>query len=274
MHRPLTIQDFIQLVVNEVARPCPLEERTLLALALTCRAFQEAALDMLWAHQDGLGRLVQCLPEDLWTYSDDPLEDITLSEPTRATTQQDWQRFDVYARRVRTLDIDDSPYFKSQSIQIRSGENEHLAGGVHDITSASFRRLCDFRNLRRFGLNTEMRIILDDDAVQEMAMSWPRLEYLHFSSLESPPTSATLEGLAHLSRYCPSLSSLCINVQTRGTVVSADVIPGGGFCNRALEQIEFRMSFPFGNEAKIAAFLNAIFPNIRSLIGRGEGYGI
>ncbi|KAH9922061.1 uncharacterized protein B0H18DRAFT_526624 [Fomitopsis serialis] len=115
MHRALTIQDFIQLVVNEVARPCPLEERTLLALALTCRAFQEAALDMLWAYQDGLGRLVQCLPEDLWTYSDDPLEDITLSEPTRATTQQDWQRFDVYARRVRTLDIDDSPYFKSRT---------------------------------------------------------------------------------------------------------------------------------------------------------------
>ncbi|KAH9919410.1 uncharacterized protein B0H18DRAFT_636572 [Fomitopsis serialis] len=489
MHRALTIREFIEMVVDEDTRPFSLADPTLLALALTCRTFQEPALDMLWASQYGLGHLVQCLPEDLWTYSDNSMDSVTLREPTRATTQQDWQRFDVYARRVRRLHHEDDPHvhirlkffrechvsgplfrwllssrpshqllpslsflglgwtedtsskyydsahtlfgprlteldistprlantnvlnvillhlplrspdvqslranesryresdcqpiptgilpalkglekfggsifltfdslaglstlpnlteatllfdkqraigqlgtegtaqtltfralerlttrmttmadaeallsvccfprlqeisltttFESnsgaldgvlrlihdrcehailESIQIRSGANEHLADVVHDITAASFRRLYDFRHLRKFGLNTKMRIILDDDAVEEMAKSWPRLEYLHF---RSPPTSATLEGLAHLARYCPSLSSLCIDVQTRGTVVSADVIPGGGFCNRALEEIEFCMSFPYGNEAKIAAFLNAIFPNIRRL---------
>ena len=36
------------------------------ALARTCRAVQDAALDVLWYRQSSLIPLLQCLPSDLW----------------------------------------------------------------------------------------------------------------------------------------------------------------------------------------------------------------
>ena len=42
-------------------------QHTLYALARTCRALQEPALDALWYQVDTLAHLVKCLPDDLWT---------------------------------------------------------------------------------------------------------------------------------------------------------------------------------------------------------------
>lgn len=39
---------------------------SLCALAQTCRALQEPALDVLWYHKVGLHHLIQCMPEDAW----------------------------------------------------------------------------------------------------------------------------------------------------------------------------------------------------------------
>ncbi|KAH9919411.1 uncharacterized protein B0H18DRAFT_636579 [Fomitopsis serialis] len=504
MHRALTIQELVRLVVNEVSRPGPLKRPSLLALALTCRAFHEAALDMLWTRQYGLGSLVQCLPKDLWTLSDDTPKGLTLREPTRPTTRQDWERFDFYARRVRSLhvihttlrgrsccilsenlfrwllssrpshqliprlsflklgltDNISSGYYDSAhmlfgpqltSLQITAREfagygvilatlshlplrspdiqevkaftkpregryryyhfpievfltlkglktlwwnptsspvtfdvfarmatlpnltevnlsiinNRRATGqsgaggaaqtltfrtlerltmktttmndvnaflsacrfprlqemildtpfsstsntldsvlrlihercphtilntihiqcgedagfdedGVQTLTVASMRRLYDFRGLQDFKLAAKMCIVLDDDAVKEMAMSWPHLEHMQLTSAAhwATPTATTLEGLAHFARYCPSLWSLIIDVQTADTVVSADVRPGGGFCNYVLEDIEFGDSTALGNCAMIGAFLNAIFPNLQQINGDydDEGY--
>ncbi|KAH9922099.1 uncharacterized protein B0H18DRAFT_527284 [Fomitopsis serialis] len=112
VHRALTIPELIHLIVNNV----PLGDDgwpssdwrspdlpTLQALALTCRAFHEPALDVLWSLQEGLSHLVECLPTDLWTILDDRHGTLTLNEPTRPTTHQDWERLEFYARRVRSL---------------------------------------------------------------------------------------------------------------------------------------------------------------------------
>ena len=39
---------------------------TLAALAVTCKAFMEPTLNVLWKSQRGLGPLVRTLPTDLW----------------------------------------------------------------------------------------------------------------------------------------------------------------------------------------------------------------
>lgn len=39
---------------------------TLRALAQTCRALQEPALNVLWYHKAGLHHFIQCMPEDAW----------------------------------------------------------------------------------------------------------------------------------------------------------------------------------------------------------------
>ncbi|KAH9922057.1 uncharacterized protein B0H18DRAFT_1018935 [Fomitopsis serialis] len=147
--------------------------------------------------------------------------------------------------------------------------DEDSADVTQPITAASFRHLYDFHHLRSFILNTENCIVLDDDAVHEMAMSWPHLECLQlFSSPKYPwriPTATTLEGLAHLARYCPLLSTLIFDVDTSNAVVSPDVKPGGGYCNRVLRTIGCFRSPVSGDPAQIGAFLYAIFPNLEAI---------
>ena len=40
------------------------------ALARTCKAFKEPALDMIWAELYDLTPLVRCLPEELWVVNE------------------------------------------------------------------------------------------------------------------------------------------------------------------------------------------------------------
>jgi len=40
--------------------------KTLLALALTCKSFTGPALDLLWRELDGFDPLIRCLPPTLW----------------------------------------------------------------------------------------------------------------------------------------------------------------------------------------------------------------
>ena len=44
----------------------PLDLRGILALALTCKAFLEPALDQLWRRQLNLVNLIKTLPQDSW----------------------------------------------------------------------------------------------------------------------------------------------------------------------------------------------------------------
>lgn len=43
--------------------------RTLLALALTCKSFSGPALDLLWQDLDNFLPLVECLPQGLWKWT-------------------------------------------------------------------------------------------------------------------------------------------------------------------------------------------------------------
>ncbi|KAG1776409.1 hypothetical protein EV702DRAFT_938463, partial [Suillus placidus] len=42
------------------------KNKTLLALALTCKLFTGPALDLLWQDLRGLAPLIKCLPQSLW----------------------------------------------------------------------------------------------------------------------------------------------------------------------------------------------------------------
>ncbi|KAH9834024.1 uncharacterized protein C8Q71DRAFT_909059 [Rhodofomes roseus] len=441
MHRALTIPELVHKILYEAAH-----RGTQLKLALTCRAFYEPAMDLVWSLQYELINLVKCLPRDLWRVSGSGTT-LTLREPTRPTTPQDWERFDFYARRVRSLrhdhplsrviseklfrwlfssrpthqllpklsvlrwtkDMADTYYDaiamlygprlsilvigsgrygfisshtispallqlhqRAPNIQVlqvlmpdvgfsmpihiefftplqklttlRLGATlpvnfdvlaklsvmphlrevdivvvhnsqvppdlshhnlidvplsstqtdnpglalQHTNGcehrrrpfitgeesdpreeGQQPITVASFRRFCDFHNLQRVEFLTEMCITLDDDTLKEMAMAWPQLQQLELKSIaEYPwrtPTATTLEGVAHVARYCPLLSKFTIDVNTTSTDISSHARPGGGHCNRTLQKIAFGQSSALGSPAKIAAFLFAIFPNLQRI---------
>ncbi|KAI0629640.1 hypothetical protein C8Q77DRAFT_1161218 [Trametes polyzona] len=89
----------------------PLDLRTVLALALTCRAFLEPALDQLWRRQLTLFNLARTLPDNAWEVYDG---DATgpggmkqkLIKSTRVFIPQDWARFDYYAAKIKELGYD------------------------------------------------------------------------------------------------------------------------------------------------------------------------
>ncbi|TFY65446.1 hypothetical protein EVJ58_g1976 [Rhodofomes roseus] len=130
--------------------------------------------------------------------------------------------------------------------------------------------LIDFHRLCSFHLSADMRIVLDDGAVRDMAVAWPRLKCLalvnnHLSS--APPAAMTLKGLAYLARYCPLLETLAINVDTSSITAPP---PSNGHCNRVLQSINAVRSPASGDPAAIGAFLHAIFPNFKRINASDE----
>ncbi|KAH7902903.1 hypothetical protein BJ138DRAFT_991489, partial [Hygrophoropsis aurantiaca] len=94
MHRVLLIHEIQLCIFNQI----PFKQ-TLNALARTCQAFSETALDVLWSDLDCFPRLIQCMPEDLWKRE---LKRegcfLTLCRPISSS---DWAVLQKYTRRVR-----------------------------------------------------------------------------------------------------------------------------------------------------------------------------
>ncbi|KAH7902909.1 hypothetical protein BJ138DRAFT_1168741 [Hygrophoropsis aurantiaca] len=100
MHRVLLIHEIQLCIFNQI-----LDGKTLSALARTCHALGETALDVLWCDLDGFPRLIQCLPKDLWkseqTSRMHPVYiKLTLCRPI---SPLDWAIFQKYSRRVRSV---------------------------------------------------------------------------------------------------------------------------------------------------------------------------
>ena len=67
MHNCLTIQELVGLITEFcVDGELETDRHTLLAIASTCRTFEEPALDRLWYKLESLRPLFKCLPQDAW----------------------------------------------------------------------------------------------------------------------------------------------------------------------------------------------------------------
>ncbi|KIJ62024.1 hypothetical protein HYDPIDRAFT_30843 [Hydnomerulius pinastri MD-312] len=105
MHRALLLPELLRYLFSyfeELDRdnwpmvPTP-SRKALAALARTCRAFQDPALDVLWAELNEPNPLVKCMPSKLWPsiyrgeHRDLPF------------TEEEWSIFQKYAPRVHSL---------------------------------------------------------------------------------------------------------------------------------------------------------------------------
>ncbi|OAX39072.1 hypothetical protein K503DRAFT_769843 [Rhizopogon vinicolor AM-OR11-026] len=72
---------------------------TIAALARTCRAFKEPALDVLWKNMDRLKPLISCLPEGVKVATNG---EMSLRRPPFA---EEWMIFSQYAYRIHSLTI-------------------------------------------------------------------------------------------------------------------------------------------------------------------------
>ncbi|KAI0740806.1 hypothetical protein C8Q76DRAFT_608362 [Earliella scabrosa] len=101
----------------------PLDLRGILALALTCKAFLEPALDQLWRRQLNLVNLIKTLPKDSWELCNGDFvgpdgQRLQLIRNIRVIIPSDWPRFNYYAAKIRELGYDPrSPFGAPQSLQ-------------------------------------------------------------------------------------------------------------------------------------------------------------
>jgi hypothetical protein len=65
MHRCLLIPEILSAVLEQDIAIG--DEKTVANVAISCRAFLETALDVLWCEQVVLAPLVRCMPSDLWS---------------------------------------------------------------------------------------------------------------------------------------------------------------------------------------------------------------
>ncbi|KAH9945537.1 hypothetical protein B0H21DRAFT_694148, partial [Amylocystis lapponica] len=83
-----------------------------LSLALTCRAFHQVGIGILWREQHGLVPLIKCMPDDAWQVVErehPELDDVveTFLDIARPPLPQDWERFEANAKHVKVFIWDD-----------------------------------------------------------------------------------------------------------------------------------------------------------------------
>ncbi|KAH7903311.1 hypothetical protein BJ138DRAFT_167946, partial [Hygrophoropsis aurantiaca] len=111
MHRALLIEDIQLYIFNQVEEQLR-DSSALSALARTCQAFTQVALDVLWRNLDCFTRLIQCMPSDLWSPQavteeqnvSFKWEDVNLTL-CRPISSSDWTIFYKYSRRVRSVEL-------------------------------------------------------------------------------------------------------------------------------------------------------------------------
>ncbi|KAK6984473.1 hypothetical protein R3P38DRAFT_3231715 [Favolaschia claudopus] len=196
MHRALRILEIVEAVCAHLPPySSPSARSTLYSIALVCRFFSGPALDVLWSTQYSLVNILPCLPVGLW-------EIVRFENPKpsmraqRAMNSVDWTRFNIYARRVRTLVITDN-------------------GSEADILSAIFKML-SLSNTSQETLFPKLRRLH-----WQMARR-PWLSYVPLflsSSLESISLVTVITSYAHLAllavvpTLCPLLTrvEICIS---------------------------------------------------------------
>ncbi|KAJ7647936.1 hypothetical protein FB45DRAFT_998831 [Roridomyces roridus] len=101
MHRGLCIPEIVYLIFSELRNlfPKPARDKTLAALAVTCRDFLNPALDTLWSEQTTLRHVVKCLPSHLWEQS------VGSSPRDEGQFYLYWIRPLFYASRIQTLTL-------------------------------------------------------------------------------------------------------------------------------------------------------------------------
>ncbi|KAG1813058.1 hypothetical protein EV424DRAFT_1557643 [Suillus variegatus] len=94
MHNALRVNEIVYAILQHVKS----SKSDLRNMAMTCSAFSNLALDMLWSQQDSLAPLTQCLPRDTWKVWWDDFMDFS-----REPLPTEWERVRINAARIREL---------------------------------------------------------------------------------------------------------------------------------------------------------------------------
>ncbi|KAJ7060572.1 hypothetical protein C8F01DRAFT_1143147 [Mycena amicta] len=134
------------------------------------------------------------------------------------------------------------------------------------VDGAALLPLGCFSNLTTLIIQPPVGFTMDDTIIWRLASGWPKLMHLHLSPeaedwlhLQVEPTT-TLDALRAFAQHCPML-------ETINMPFNAIIVPS--FATRPISQgslttINFNQS-PISNPTRVAAFLAAVFPNLRHI---------
>ncbi|KAH7908726.1 hypothetical protein BJ138DRAFT_1068295 [Hygrophoropsis aurantiaca] len=185
LYIPEILSNIFQNITHSKNR---LDKTTLASLARTSRVFQESALDILYSNITGLNPLVKCMPQDLWEESK---YELTF---TRRMTTDDWNIFQRYACRVKTLSLGfQLRYYPETNLRI------YQALSDPPFSSTPFSKL---RCLQHIGVNDDVLPFL-----QVLLLSPLKELYLDVSAGKKID-AALSTFLPNLRQHCPFVTHL------------------------------------------------------------------
>ncbi|KAJ6550863.1 hypothetical protein DFH09DRAFT_988706 [Mycena vulgaris] len=197
MHRCLTILEIIELVCGHVeVRYLGRDSPDLAALARTCKAFQDPALDLLWREQSTLTHMLKCLPSNVWEekiHSRGPPSHFRLIGPIDPA---DWEIPLSYARRIRTLSLD---------VGVGYVEPTFLDAAILDTISSSLPQELLCPNLRSISWGPK----LDPVFSNILLFLGPNITTVHLSL--PAPSISLIASLSTLPLRYPELKTLHIS---------------------------------------------------------------
>ncbi|KAH7918611.1 hypothetical protein BV22DRAFT_1041640 [Leucogyrophana mollusca] len=222
------------------------EQPDLASLARTCRALRDPALNVLWRTQNSLVPLVSTLPEGAWEIREDTSDvwsgDLEFIFLTRPLLPSDWERFFIYAPRVKHLFVG-----RANSI----GPDWK---GVHHSTLCTLFESCPaprlLPNLCSFEIYTPSWILGSkcDLSIFRSCLSTMLNPTLRTLKFEAAFDGKMLHSILDAISRCRQLDELAIE-ETSNDLLLTNVHPG----------LAHLRSFNSGQNYRILLSLNAVF---------------
>ncbi|KDQ62051.1 hypothetical protein JAAARDRAFT_203272 [Jaapia argillacea MUCL 33604] len=116
MHNALQIPEILENILENLNR------KLLSVVSRTCLVFRDPALDLLWKNHATLGDLIRCMPSDAWKEVLTSTPDTVTSVLTfaRPLVSSDWPRFQLYASRIKCLEVRPSLYRSGRGFEIEA----------------------------------------------------------------------------------------------------------------------------------------------------------
>ncbi|EIW79846.1 hypothetical protein CONPUDRAFT_144977 [Coniophora puteana RWD-64-598 SS2] len=139
MHDCIRIPELLTQVCYHANDPDSNNASDLVALAMTCKAFKDPALDVLYYELHYTAHLFMCLPRDLWTLRKDEGPNAAAASTlffSRAMVHADWLILQTYRQRVRIVHLNTASKFISVDSEalsaVRSFSGDNLLPNLRD----------------------------------------------------------------------------------------------------------------------------------------------
>ncbi|KAG1799218.1 uncharacterized protein HD556DRAFT_1231676 [Suillus plorans] len=193
MHNALKVNEIVYYILQHVKS----SKSDLRNMAMTCSAFSNLALDMLWSQQDSLTPLIQCLPRDTWNVWWGNTMDFS-----RKPLPTEWERVRINAARIREFILTEYTYRAPKP-----------TGQVVQQLLELFPPAVLFPRLRTLHFNTISRHWLDFGPELSLLRQFlsPRLERLTFNILPRAPMHEVEQLFDAIFTEAPGLRQLSLH---------------------------------------------------------------